>query len=148
MPAPDRHLFQVHPEAGVALLVAGLPVVPVVDANDGEVRRVDDGRGRERTDVHEELAVSGHHQHPAVGAGEGEAETHGGGRAHRARERENVRRVVAEPGEVAGGSREARHDEEVLVASDEPRHRLVTVEGEFGGVVHGIGDSVRTALRR
>ena len=41
----DRDLLEVDAEAGMTFLPAGLAVVAVVDAEDGEVRRVDDGDG-------------------------------------------------------------------------------------------------------
>ena len=123
----------------MALLVAGFAVVAVVDADDRKIGRIHHCRGRERPDVHEEFAVPGDHQHPPLRACEGETESHRGRGAHRAREREHVRCVVTQEREVAGGSGEAGHDEEVLVVCDELRHRLVAVEEEIGrrcGSVH------------
>ena len=53
-----------------------------------------------------------------------------------------MRSISAEEREVAGGSREPGHDEEVLVAPYQLRHGFVAVEEEFGrvdGRVHGFG---------
>src|SRR4029077_14410016 len=71
----DRDLFEVDAEAGMALLPAGFAVVAVVDAEDGEVGRIDDGDGGERTEVHQELAVAGDDQDALVRAGERKAQT-------------------------------------------------------------------------
>ena len=130
-PGSERHLLQVHPETGVALLPAGLAVAAVVYADDGKIGWIHHRHGGQRPHVHEELAVAGHHQHATRRTGESQAESHRRGRAHGAGEREHVRRVPAQEGEVAGGSGKAGHDQEVLVASDKLRHRLVAVEEEF-----------------
>jgi len=42
----------------------------VIDAEDREVGRVQDGDGRERADIHQQFAVSGRDQHPADRGGD------------------------------------------------------------------------------
>ena len=75
-PGSERHLLEIHPEAGMALLPARLAVPAVVDADDGQIGRIQHRDSCERPDVHEELAVTGHDEHPAIRTGQGEPEPH------------------------------------------------------------------------
>ncbi len=60
-PRTGGDLFQLDAEAGVALLIAGLAVMAVVDANDREIRRVQHCDRGKRADIHQQLAVAGYH---------------------------------------------------------------------------------------
>ncbi len=116
----------------MALLPAGLAVVAVVDAEDGEVGGIDHRDGGERADVHQELAVARDNEHALVGTCEREAEPHHAGRAHGAAERIDVRAVAGHRADVTGGAAQSHHEQEVLVAADQGRHRLAALEHEAG----------------
>src|SRR5437762_11456240 len=59
-------LFEIDTEARMALLVAGLAVMAVIDNKDRQIGRVRDRDRRERADIHQELAVAGGYQHALV----------------------------------------------------------------------------------
>ena len=125
-----RDLLQIGAEAGVALLIAGLAVMAVVDAHDREVGRVHHRDGGERADVHQQLAVARDHEHAPVAARERQAEADHAGGAHGAGEDEGVVAVVGERRDVARCAGKARDDQKILVPADERRQRLAPVEHE------------------
>src|SRR5262249_55175047 len=121
---------EVDAEAGMALLPAGLPVVPVVDTEDREIGRIDHGDGGERADIHEELAVAGDDEDALVGPRQREAKPHHGGRAHRAGERIDVGGVAGHRADVAGGAAQSGDEQKILVAADQRGHRFAALEHE------------------
>jgi hypothetical protein len=59
----------------MTLLIPGLAVVTIIDADDREIGWVDYGYRCERADIHQQLAVAGHDEHAPVGTSERETET-------------------------------------------------------------------------
>ena len=51
IPRTGGDLFEIDAEAGVALLVAGLAVVTVIDADDREISRIHHRYRRQRADI-------------------------------------------------------------------------------------------------
>jgi hypothetical protein len=51
----------------MALLIPGLAVMTVIDADDREICRVHHRDSRQRADIHQKLAVAGHDEHTPVG---------------------------------------------------------------------------------
>ena len=116
----------------MALLISGLAVMAVIDTDDGEVGRVQHGDCRQRTDIHEELAIASHDQHPLVWSGKREPKPDHAGAAHRTGHRIAVRAVPGERRDVAAGPGEATDDQEILVSANQGRHRIAAVENEIG----------------
>ena len=73
----------------------------VIYAEDREIGRVQHPDRSERSDIHQELAVAGHHQDALVGAGERQAEADHRGAAHRARHRIGVRPIAGQRRDIA-----------------------------------------------
>jgi uncharacterized membrane protein YfcA len=124
----DRHLLQIDAAIGVAFLVAGLAVVAVVDAQNLEVGRVEDGDGCERSDIHEQLAIPGRYQDLLVGSRQRQPEPHRYGGSHGACHAVKIASVVGQGCHVLGRTGEAGHDEEVVRISNQLRHDFTPVE--------------------
>jgi hypothetical protein len=103
----------------------------VVDAEDREIGRVHDRNRRERSDIHQQLAVAGDDKHTPVRTGERKAQADHAGSAHRARHRVGVRPVSGQSRDVAARAREAADDQKILVPTDQGRNRIAPVEDEL-----------------
>jgi hypothetical protein len=98
-----------------------------------EIRRVEDRHGRQRADIHQDLAVARRHQHALVGPRQRQAEADHHRAAHRPRHRVDLCAVMRQRGDVARGAGKAGDDEEIIRLADQRRHRLAAVEHEAGG---------------
>jgi hypothetical protein len=114
----------------MALLISGLAVMPVIDADDREIGCVHHRYRRERADIHQQLAIAGHDEHAPVGTSQRETEPDHAGPAHGAGHRIGVRPVPGQSRDVAARPRETADDQKILVAADQGRHRVPPVEDE------------------
>ena len=117
----------------MALLIAGLAVMAVIDADDREIGRVHHRDRRERADIHQQLAVTGHDEHALVGTGEREAEPDLHAPTHRPGHRIGVRPVAGQSCDIAARAGEPADDQKILVPADQRRHRVAPVEDEIQG---------------
>ncbi len=115
---------------GVGRLHAGLAVALVVEHDDGEVGWPLDADRREPAEAHEQLAVAGHHEHPALRPGERQAEPDQRGAAHGAPEREG-QRMVAGRGRVPIGAAEARDHQELIPLRQQHFGDLAPAQGKL-----------------
>ncbi len=125
-----RHLLEIGAEAGVALLVAGLAVVAVVDADDRQIRRIEQRDGRKRADVHQKLAVASDNKNAPVAPRQRETKPDHAGATHRSAHGKAVGRVLCKGGDVARRASKSGNDQKILMPANERRQRLAPVECE------------------
>src|SRR5712671_3276485 len=111
----------------MALLIPGLAVMAVIDANDREIGRVHYRDGGEGTNIHQQFAVTGHDQDPLVGTGERKAEPDHASAAHRV----GVRSILRQRRDIAARAGKPADDQKIVVAADQGRDRIAPVEDEI-----------------
>jgi hypothetical protein len=116
----------------MAFLIAGLTVMAVVDHQDRQIGRVENGNRCQRSKVHQQLAVAGQHHDPPVATRQCKAQTHHAGPAHGPGHAIDVGAIRGQSRNIPRRAGKPSNEQEILMAADQGGYRLEAIEPEGG----------------